>query len=102
MEMYSKSKFTQPKDPKAALRKVRGWLLRTHPEEKGMIGDFRKDVTFAEVNRRMHEGENFYAICECGESVQRELVFAEMARIYGNEYDYWYELWLGKNRRKTR
>lgn len=82
------------KDPKEAKRKVRAWLLRTHPEEKMMIGEFRKDVTFAEVNRRMHKGHGFYTICKCGESVQRELVFAELARIYGTEYDYWYTLWL--------
>ena len=82
-------------DPKEASRKVRHWLLKTHPEEKPLIGDFRKDVTFAEVNRRMHKGEGFYDICSCGESVQRELVFAEMARIYeGTDYDYWYDLWL--------
>ena len=83
-------------DPKAAERKVRAWLLRTHPEEKPMIGDFRTDVTFAEINRRMHGGEDFYEIADCGESVQREIVFAELARIYGTEYEYWYSLWLGK------
>ena len=82
-------------DPKEASRKVRAWLLRTHPGEKSMIGDFRKDVTFAEVNRRMHMGEDFYRICNCGESAQREYIFAEMARIYeGTDYDYWYDLWL--------
>ncbi len=80
-------------DPKEASRKVRAWLLREHPAEKSMIGDFRKDVTFAEVNRRMHGGEDFYDICECGESQQREYCFAELARIYGTEYDYWYLLW---------
>ena len=83
-------------DPKAAERKVRAWLLKTHPGERTMIGDFRKDVTFAEINRRMHGGEDFYEIADCGESVQREIVFAELARIYGTEYEYWYSLWLGK------
>ena len=81
-------------DPKEASRKVRHWLLETNPEEKPLIGDFRKDVTFAEVNRRMHAGENFYDICDCGESVQREIVFRELARLYGTKYDYWYKLWL--------
>ena len=86
-------------DPKEAGRRVRAWLLKTHPEEKPLIGDFRRDVTFAEVNRRMHGGDDFYAICACGESVQRELVFAEMARIYeGTDYDYWYDLWLDGGR----
>ena len=81
-------------DPKGAERRIRAWLLRTCPEEKPLIGDFRKDVTFAEVNRRMHGGENFYDICDCGESVQREIVFRELARLYGTKYAYWYDLWL--------
>ena len=81
-------------DPKEARRKVRAWLLRAHPEEKPMIGDFRKGVTFAEINRLMHNGEDFYDICVCTESVQRELVFRELARIYKTEYDFWYYLWL--------
>ena len=83
-------------DPKGAARKVRGWLLRLHPEEKELIGDFRKDVTFAEINRRMHGGEDFYKVCDCTESVQREYVFAELARLYGTDYDYWFCLWLGE------
>lgn len=81
-------------DPKRAARKVRAWLLRAHPEEKPLIGDFRKDVTFAEINRRMHAGEDFYRICDCGESVQREYCFSELASLYGTDYDYWYTLWL--------
>ena len=28
------------------------------------------------------------------ESVQREIVFRELARLYKTKYDYWYELWL--------
>ena len=86
-------------DPKEASRRVRAWLLRTHPEEEPMIGDFRKGVTFAEINRRMHNGEDFYDICECTESDQREYVFHELARIYKTEYNFWYYLWLGNGRK---
>ena len=79
--------------------KVRDWLLREHPDEETMIGDFSKTVTFQEVADRMRAGEEFYDICDCGESVQRELVFAEMARIYAEtDYDYWYDLWLNGGR----
>ncbi len=85
-------------DPKEASRKVRAWLLKAHPEEKPMIGDFRKDVTFADVNRRMHKGEDFSDICECGESEQRIKVFEEMMQIYNTTYNYWYNLWLDVSR----
>lgn len=92
--MTQETPKTALKDPKSAMRKVRAWLLKAHPEERTMIGEFRKDVTFAEINKRMHEGEDFYLIADCGESVQREYVFAELARIYKTDYDYWYRLWL--------
>ena len=78
--------------------KVRGWMLKAHPEEKPMIGDFRTDVTFREVHDRMLGGEDFYEICECGESQQREYVFAELAERYGTEYDFFYYLWLFPSR----
>lgn len=81
-------------DPKEAQRKIREWMCSEHPEERTLLYDFRKDVTFAEVNRRMHKGENFYDICKCDESEQRIKVFEEMARIYKTTYDYWYYLWL--------
>ena len=81
-------------DPKEAQRKIREWMCSEHPEERTLLYDFRKDVTFAEVNRRMHKGENFYDICKCDESEQRIKVFEEMARIYKTEYDFWYYLWL--------
>ena len=85
-------------DPKEASRKVRAWLLKAHPEERSMIGDFRKDITFADVNRRMHKGEDFYKICDCGDSEQRVKVFGEMMKIYNTAYDYWYNLWLESGR----
>ena len=81
-------------DPKEAQRKIREWMCREHPEERTLLYDFRKGVTFAEVNRRMHNGEDFYDICKCDESEQRIKVFEEMARIYRTTYDYWYYLWL--------
>ena len=42
--------------------KVRDWLLREHPDEETMIGDFSKTVTFQEVADRMRAGEEFYDI----------------------------------------
>ena len=66
-----------------------------------MIGAFDKDITFAEVNRRMHGGEDFYEATDCGESEQRIYVFGEMSRIYGRPYNYWHDLWLAAHREET-
>ena len=101
--------------------KVRDWLLREHPEEETMIGDFSKTVTFQEVADRMRfacreairlpegaerlsreavargrAGEEFYEICDCGESVQREYCFGRMAELFGTNYEYWYRTWLDR------
>ena len=79
---------------KGAKEPVRDWLLREHPDEKTMIGDFSKTVTFEEVAKRMRAGEDFYDICDCNESVQREYCFARMAELFGTNYEYWYRTWL--------
>ncbi len=76
--------------------KVRDWLLREHPEEETLIGDFSKTVTFQEVADRMRAGEEFYEICDCGESVQREYCFGRMAKLFGTNYEYWYRTWLDR------
>ena len=74
----------------------RDWLLREHPEEETLIGDFSKTVTFQEVADRMRAGEEFYEICDCGESVQREYCFGRMAKLFGTNYEYWYRTWLDR------
>ncbi len=57
-------------------------------------GDFSKTVTFREVVDRIERGEDFYDICNCTESQERERVFAELEHRTGKPYDYWYDLWL--------
>lgn len=89
-------------NPKAGAHRVRAWILRTHPEEKPMIGDFSKTITFAEVAKRMLAGENFYDICSCTDSVQREYCFAKLADLYGTDYDFWYYCWLSDGREFSR
>ena len=73
---------------------VRDWMLRAHPEERDMMEDFSETVTFDELVRRMRDGENFYEILECGESVQREHCFHRLSELTDTDYDLWYSLWL--------
>lgn len=73
---------------------VREWILSNHPQEKEMIGDFSPTVTFRELAERMEKGENFYEICDCTESVQREYCFSRLAMLFGTNYEYWYRTWL--------
>ena len=64
------------------------------PRASGREDDFSKTVTFEEVAKRMRAGEDFYDICDCNESVQREYCFARMAELFGTNYEYWYRTWL--------
>ena len=73
---------------------VRDWMLRAHPEERDMMEDFSETVTFAELVERMRDGENFYEILGCGESVQREHCFNRLSELTDTDYDLWYDLWL--------
>ena len=73
---------------------VRDWMLRAHPEERDMMEDFSETVTFDELVRRMRDGENFYEILGCGESVQREHCFNRLCELTDTDYDLWYDLWL--------
>ncbi len=73
---------------------VRDWMLREHPAEKEMLGDFSETVTFKELAKRMEAGEDFYAILNSAESQQREYCFTRLYELTGKEYDYWMELWL--------
>jgi hypothetical protein len=82
--------------------KVREWILSNHPEEKEMIGDFSPTITFREVAERMEKGENFYEICDCSESVQREYCFSRLATLFGTNYEYWYRTWLDGTPPKTK
>jgi hypothetical protein len=82
--------------------KVREWILSNHPEEKEMIGDFSPTITFREVAERMEKGENFYEICDCSESVQREYCFARLDELYDTNYEYWYQTWLHREPPKSK
>ena len=73
---------------------VRDWMLREHPGEREMLGDFSETVTFKELAKRMEACEDFYAILKSTESQQREYCFTRLYELTGKEYDYWMELWL--------
>ena len=59
------------------------------------------DYTFQQVADRMRAGEEFYEICDCGESVQREYCFGRMAELFGTNYEYWYRTWLDRKPPKS-
>ena len=88
-------------DPAGADEKVREWILKEEPSEKELIGDFDPEVTFREVAERMMKGEDFYSVCSCGESVQREMAFGRLAEIFGTNYEFWYRTWLDRKPPKS-
>ncbi len=73
---------------------VHAWLWVNHPGERCMMKGFNKTATLREVWERMQKGEDFYAMCGCRDSVQRELVFDRLAELLGKDYDDIYNVWL--------
>ncbi|MCR5414316.1 MAG: hypothetical protein K6F50_06275 [Kiritimatiellae bacterium] len=73
---------------------VRDWMLREHPEEASMMDGFSATVSFGELASRMMNGEDFYKVLDCTESVQREHCFGRLERITKIPYGLWYDLWL--------
>lgn len=75
-------------------RRIRNWLLCRYLGERTFIGNFRTDITFREVWKRMQKGDDFYEICKCDDSAQRECVFDELSKLNGCDYEVIYDLWL--------
>lgn len=92
--MNGKTTMLKALDAAGAKEKVRDWILEENPDEAELIGDFDANVTFAEVAERMVGGEDFYDICNCSESVEREMAFGRLAEIFGTDYEFWYRTWL--------
>ncbi len=78
---------------------VHAWLWTAHPNERCMMKGFNKTITLREVWDGMLKGDDFYEMCSCGDSVQRELVFDRLAELLGKTYDQIYNVWLKQGKK---
>ena len=73
--------------------KVRDWYMKNYPDDE-LGEEINPDITFKDVYEHL---EHFYDIIEVGDSIIRERIFEELAKITVQSYDKIHKIWLGEN-----
>lgn len=72
--------------------KVKDWYVKNYPDDD-LGQDIDSDITFKDVYEHL---ENFYDIIKVSDSVIRERIFEELAKLTNQTYDKIYKIWLGE------
>lgn len=75
---------------------VKRWYEQTFPTDTEVAQDIRPDATFLGCLRCLDDyGDIYlYLMGNNGDSIVRERVFAKLADIMGEDYDYIYDQWM--------
>lgn len=74
---------------------IKKWYMENYASDD--LGENIKDgITFNDVFETLSNYENVYDTLGVGDSIIRERVFTELARLLNKKYDYIYYLWLQK------
>lgn len=72
---------------------IKDWYIQKYPEDE-MGKELNANVGIKECWQMMKNGNDFYTIVNGADSIVRERVFSEIARIHGIDYDVVYNVWL--------
>lgn len=72
--------------------KIKNWYIKNYPDDD-LGQDIDPDITFKDVYEHL---ENFYDIIKVADSVIRERIFEELAKLTNQTYDKIYKIWLGE------
>lgn len=87
--------FFLPAKPQVTMRtEVFKWYLSNYPEDELAFQQLYDLVTFEDVYRTLLEGNDVYAVLGVQDSVIRERVFGELAKLLGKSYNDIYDLWM--------
>ena len=76
---------------------IKKWYMENYPTDE--LGQEIKDnLTFDDVFKALNNYEDVYDTLGVGDSIIRERVFSELARLLNKDYDYIYDLWLSSSR----
>lgn len=75
---------------------IKAWYLEKYPTDD--VGNtLNDDITFSGAYNCLLDGNDIYSyLGGDADSVVRERLFTELARIYKKDYNYFYDLWLHK------
>ena len=71
---------------------IREWYIAEYPSDE--LGSKIGGLTFRDLVEGMNRGEDVYSLLGVGDSVVREHVFAELAKLLQVDYDMVYDKWL--------
>lgn len=71
---------------------IREWYTAEYPSDE--LGSKIGGLTFRDLVEGMNRGEDVYSLLGVGDSVVREHVFAELAKLLQVDYDMVYDKWL--------
>lgn len=72
---------------------IKLWYVQKFPDDK-LGREIKPDVTFEDVFRALDNYQNVYTVIGVGDSVVRERIFTELAKITEQPYDVIYNQWL--------
>ena len=72
---------------------IKDWYIKTYPEDE-MGKEINPRIGFNDCWQMMKNGNEFYTIINTGDSVIRERIFAEIAKLNNITYDVVYNVWF--------
>lgn len=72
---------------------VKEWYIETYSTDT-MGEEIRSDITFNDIFKALDSRKDFYDFIGVSDSVIRERIFTQLAKIMGVDYMYIYNQWL--------
>ena len=72
--------------------KIKDWYTTTYPDDD--LGTELSTATFYDLFEALDHYKDVYKVLGVGDSIIRERVFSELAKIMKVDYEYVYEQWL--------
>ncbi len=77
---------------------VLDWYAGAFPTDVWAIDAMNKSCTFQDVYECLYVGGNVYALLGADDSIVRERVFEQLAKMMGCDYNYIYDQWMRHER----
>ena len=76
-----------------AKTRIRGWYLKAYPTDD-LGEEIDPNVTFEDIFNTLDARRDVYRVIGVVDSIIRERVFAQLAKIMGTPYEYVFDQWL--------
>lgn len=76
------------------MKKIKEWYVREYPTDD-LGANLNSEITFEDLFVAIETNEDVYEVLNVRDSIVRERVFGELARIMDVSYDYIYDSWRG-------